>query len=327
MNVRRLSLLLAAVLALGASPAARADELVDRIAAVVNGKVITLSQVEKHTQEILDRVSDGTATPDKRRATERQALKDLEDEQLIEGELEAKNIEVTADDVDRAIEQVRSQNGMTLDQFKQALVGQGYTWKGYRKNLKKQLARYKLMRSEVQERITVSAEDIQSYLKQHGEAQGSMEIRARHILIRVPKGASPKVVEAAREKAVKAMQRVTRGGESFAKVAREVSQDPGTAKDGGDLGWFGHGDMLPAFEKAAYATKPGQVTGPVRTRFGWHVIQVEATRLKTTSDEKQKVEQARQVLTQQALQKETHRYLEALRRRAVIEVKVKDLKG
>lgn len=305
---------------------ARADQLLDRVAAVVNGKVITLSDVEKVANASLARVSDGTpVSADKRRAAMKQSLSNLIDEQLIQTQLEKKKIDVTDADVDRAIARVRQQNGMTTDQFRQALVMQGYTWEGYRKQLKQQLERYKLLSEEVQSHVEVSAADVQSYLKQHGQGAGAIQVRARHILIKVAAGASPAEVAAAKTKAIQAMERITKGGEPFAKVAREVSQDPGTAKDGGDLGWFGRGLMVPAFDKAVFSAKPGQVVGPVRTRFGWHVIQVEATRVAEAGDDKDAVASARRHLFEQALERGTARYLKSLRQDAVIDIKIPGL--
>ncbi|HEB80488.1 MAG TPA: peptidylprolyl isomerase, partial [Chromatiales bacterium] len=104
------------------------------------------------------------------------------------------------------------------------------------------------------------------------------ERRVRHLLILVPKGADRKVVARARARAGKLLAEI-RHGASFAKLAKEYSQDPGSAAKGGDLGFFAQGTMAPAFGKAVFAIKKvGEVVGPVRTSFGFHVIQLEAVR-------------------------------------------------
>jgi len=84
-------------------------------------------------------------------------------------------------------------------------------------------------------------------------------------------------VTAARAKAEAALARV-KGGEDFAKVARETSEDPGSAQDGGDLGWFGAGRMVPEFEKATQALSDGQVSDIIRSPFGFHIIKKTGTR-------------------------------------------------
>ena len=99
------------------------------------------------------------------------------------------------------------------------------------------------------------------------------KVKARHILVRVPEGAPAAQDEAARKKAEGIAERVKK--EPFAQVAKEVSEDTASREKGGDLGTFGPGLMAKPFEDAAFALQPGQVSAPVRTRFGWHVILVE----------------------------------------------------
>jgi peptidyl-prolyl cis-trans isomerase D len=98
-------------------------------------------------------------------------------------------------------------------------------------------------------------------------------VRARHVLVRVDEKAPPEADAAARKKVEEALARA-RKGEDFAAVASELSEDPGSKDKGGDLGWFGAGLMAKPFEDAAFATPKGGLAGPVRTRFGWHAIQV-----------------------------------------------------
>jgi peptidyl-prolyl cis-trans isomerase C len=93
------------------------------------------------------------------------------------------------------------------------------------------------------------------------------EVRARHILVE------------SEDEAKKIAARV-KGGEDFVKVATEVSKDPGSAKDGGDLGFFTKDRMVPEFAEVAFKLKPGEISDPVKTQFGWHVIKVEEKREK-----------------------------------------------
>ena len=99
------------------------------------------------------------------------------------------------------------------------------------------------------------------------------QVKARHILVRVPEGAPAAQDDEAKQKAAGYAERVKK--EPFADVAKQVSEDTATREKGGDLGTFGPGLMAKPFEDAAFALKPGEVSAPVRTRFGWHVILVE----------------------------------------------------
>ncbi len=103
------------------------------------------------------------------------------------------------------------------------------------------------------------------------------ERKVRHILFTIPEGADEAEVEAVRAKAEAALKRI-REGESFAELARQVSEDPGSAEVGGDLGFISAGVMEPDFEQAAFALKEGEVSEPVLTSFGFHLIKVDEIR-------------------------------------------------
>jgi peptidyl-prolyl cis-trans isomerase D len=132
----------------------------------------------------------------------------------------------------------------------------------------------------------VPPERVQAFLKdREGEARALYDsrkdvydvpeqVRARHILVRVPRGADEATVAAAKARAEAILARV-RGGEDFAAVARETSDDPGSKQAGGDLGLFPRGHMVPAFEEVAFSLEPGAISDVVRTDFGFHVIQVQ----------------------------------------------------
>lgn len=109
--------------------------------------------------------------------------------------------------------------------------------------------------------------------KEKGEFPELPEIRARHILIRLSQDASEEEVQAAYAK-IEEIQQKLAAGEDFAALAEEYSDDPGSKARGGDLGWFGYGRMVPEFEAAAFALDVDEISEPVRTQFGLHLIQV-----------------------------------------------------
>ena len=99
-------------------------------------------------------------------------------------------------------------------------------------------------------------------------------VRARHILILSDAKASAEDQAKAKAKIEEIAQRI-KAGEDFGEVAKEVSEDPGSGPQGGELGWFAHGQMVPEFDKASFALNPGELSEPVKTQFGWHLIQLE----------------------------------------------------
>ncbi len=131
---------------------------------------------------------------------------------------------------------------------------------------------------DFEETITVSDERIEEYyiLNKESEFHIAEEVSARHILVKVAGDAEEEERTAARETAQTALDRLG-GGADFAELASEVSDDA-TAADGGDLGSFGRGRMVPAFDRAAFALAAGQISGIVETRFGFHIIKVYAHR-------------------------------------------------
>lgn len=119
-----------------------------------------------------------------------------------------------------------------------------------------------LLEKEVEEKAKVTEEDTKNYYEKHkDEFVANSQIRASHILVK------------SEDEAKKILEELKKGG-NFAKLAKAKSTDPGSAKNGGDLGLFSKGQMVPEFENAAFSAKAGELTGPVKTQFGYHIIKV-----------------------------------------------------
>lgn len=123
--------------------------------------------------------------------------------------------------------------------------------------------------------ISVSDADVKSYYEQNAKRYSTDEQRrASHILISVSDGASAAEKEAAKAKAENLLAQLRKNPDDFAKLAKEHSQDPGSAERGGDLGFFGKGMMVKPFEEAAYKLKQGEISDVVPSDFGYHIIQL-----------------------------------------------------
>jgi len=122
----------------------------------------------------------------------------------------------------------------------------------------------------------VSGADIQRYYNEHKkDFQVPEEVRVRHILIKVPPKADAKTVSAAQAKAQDVLTQLQHGAK-FSELAKKYSDDQGSKGQGGELGFFQHGQTVPEFDKTAFSLKPGQTSGIIRTEFGFHILQVEA---------------------------------------------------
>lgn len=131
---------------------------------------------------------------------------------------------------------------------------------------------------DLREEIEVGEDRLrQMYQSEKERLAGEEQRQARHILIEVGEDASAADVAAARDKARSIYQQLQAGAD-FAELARAESDDPGSAGQGGDLGWFGKGFMVPEFEEAAFALEEGKISEPVRSPFGFHIIEVTGVR-------------------------------------------------
>jgi peptidyl-prolyl cis-trans isomerase D len=121
----------------------------------------------------------------------------------------------------------------------------------------------------------VSDQQIQQYYQGHQkDYQVPEEVKVQHILIKVDKGADPKVDAAAKQKAENLLKQI-KGGADFAALAKANSDDPGSKEQGGELGMIQRGVTVPEFEKAAFGLQPGQISDVIKTQFGYHIIKVE----------------------------------------------------
>lgn len=150
-----------------------------------------------------------------------------------------------------------------------------------------------------------------------GGAQLVEQAKVRHILVR----ASETLSEAQAEQKIRELYRELQQGADFAELAREYSDDPVSGSDGGNLGWVSRGQMVPAFEQAMLAADIGELKGPIRSQFGWHILQVEDRRQKDVSDELQE-NSARQAIYRRKFEVELQSWLREIRDEAFVEKKL-----
>lgn len=310
-----LAALMAGALMTAALPA-RAAELVDRLAAVVNGEIITYSELEKRAGPQLSTLraeSDPEARRTKRQAILREALDMLIGEKLLEAD--AKELELTVSDADLklALDDVKAQNGLDDAQFERMLVQEGFTVDEYRRFMRNHLTRMKLMNMKIRNKVKVSEADLRSEYTRYANAEGGdVEVEARHILVEVPGSASADAVAAARRKAAEFARRARQPDVDFDSLVAEA--------DGGDLGTFGRGIMMPDFERAAFALQPGEVSEPVRSASGWHVIQVTDRHVVPAKTYDEVKEELRQILVSSQMERYSQQLIQELRQKASVEL-------
>lgn len=152
--------------------------------------------------------------------------------------------------------------------------------------------------------------------KRGGNTELVTQAKVRHILIQ-----TNELRDAARSKElIDQLYQRLQAGEDFAELAREFSDDPGSAASGGDLGWVSPGDMVPAFDKTMAAAQPGQLSQPFESRFGWHILQVQERKQTDVGAEKQR-NQVRQMLYSRRFEEELPIWLRKIRAEAYVDIK------
>lgn len=201
---------------------------------------------------------------------------------LITQEIERRRIVIPSSDIDDqteiAFERILKQNNLTEEQAAQILKEQGRTLESFKKELRQAVElniKTERLRDAVVGPIEPTDQELSAYLEEHRDEYDTPEqVHARHILIRVPENASETEIAQAK-KQIEDIKKEIENGADFAELAKKYSQDSGSAPNGGDLGFFQRGQMVQEFEDAAFALEPGQVSEPVRTQFGFHLIKVE----------------------------------------------------
>jgi peptidyl-prolyl cis-trans isomerase SurA len=246
--------------------------LVDRIVAVVNKEVITLSELNEAI---------GTAERQLRRQGTQAPARDVLERQLLErlildkAQLQlARDSGIRVDDmqIDRAVQRIAEQNSMTLSGFRAALERDGVPFDAFRQDLRDQITLTRLREREVDDKIQVSDTEIDLFLEENS-AQSAVraEYNLAHILVRVPDQASPERIEAARARAEKARADAESG--DFRAAAATYSDAP-DALQGGAIGWR-TGDRLPElFADAVTKMNPGQLSAVLRSSAGFHVLKL-----------------------------------------------------
>lgn len=326
--MRRSSVLLSLTLTLGlmgalqqSVSAAPPSPPAQQVAAQVNGKTITYQELNNEflarTKAHFDRVQDNPQALQVRK----QILEEMITEELLAQQAERQKMLVAPELVDDQLKSIRARFP-SEEAFTQALSSSGLTPERLKANIKKGLLRQQLITKEVIEKVPVSPKEAETFFNEHKDDYvQEEEVHARHILIVVAPDASPEDDQKAKDRAKPVLARAKRG-EDFAKLATEYSEGPTKAR-AGDLGYFGRGKMLKPFEEAAFKLKVGEISDPVRTQFGYHIIKVEGRREAKRLSFTEAKDQVREDLTREKTLARYQEYLKGLRQKAKITINLK----
>lgn len=272
--IRSRAALAAFLLCLGPAGALWAAPVPRDAAAVVNDVPIPRKALLDVVQSIIAQLDDipDTATTEKYR---REALSSLIDFELLYQDGQARKLTVTPADISAEVKQTEK-SFPSPKAYEEALKAKGLTRADIEQETRRALIVRRMLEDVVWPGVAASDEQVQRYYEQHKtEFEHPAQIRVRYILIRAKKDAADRT--RARNTAA-ALAKKAAGGEDFAALARAESEDPATAQKGGDLGYLARGTMGDAFDQAAYALSPGQVSEVVEMPAGFAVIQMVSRR-------------------------------------------------
>ena len=242
------------------------------VVATVNGQNITKQQLQDLFNAALQAsgAKIGDLNAQQQLGGYTQLLQDLIMDKLV---AEAASTEKVSDaDVDAELAKIKGQfpdDKAFQDQIAQA----GMTPEKLKENIRTGLQQSRWMKSQVKTTEVTDEQAKTFYESNIKEFEQPESVKASHILFMVDPDASADVVKQKEEAATKAAARAA-SGEDFTKLAKELSEEPGASESGGDLGFFPKDRMVPEFAEVAFVQKVGDISKPVKTQFGWHVIKV-----------------------------------------------------
>ncbi|WP_245986947.1 peptidylprolyl isomerase [Azospirillum thermophilum] len=242
------------------------------IAAVVNDEVISVSDVNARIRLAL--VSNGAAeNPETRQRLAPQVLRQLIDERLQLQEAKRNGVTVSQADIDEAIKRIGEQNRMSRQQVEGMLKAQGVPVTTLQEQVRALLAWQRVMQRRMRQEIAIGEDEIDAAMERAKANIGKPEYLVAEIFLAVD---TPDQDDDVRRTADRLVEEIRRGG-NFAALARQFSQSAGAAS-GGDLGWVRSGELSNELDRSLATMRPGQLSAPVRTATGYHILLVRGQR-------------------------------------------------
>lgn len=292
---------------------ASARDVVDRIVAVVNGDVITLFELNQRFRPFVEQFQGQNLGEAEKRMlldTKRQLLDRMVDEVLLRQEAQRLEIAVTDLEVQAQVRQVRERAGLSERQFQEQLTLQGLTREQYERRLRDEMLQHRLLGFMVRRKVVVTSDEVRAFYEANKE-EFAQQRRVRLGLILFDSQALAEEVLAG----------IQAGELSFGEAAGRYSRGPG-AEQGGDMGMFAWGDLSPNWRGAVEPLRVGDISAIVLIQDRPAVIKLleeEAGELKTLADVE---EQIRETLMEPLLDERYDVYMENLRNRALIDVRL-----
>ena len=262
------------VLAFTAANIADSAEVVDRIVGVVNDDIITLSELNQFAKPYADKIKTLGYPLKKEREmlfkVRDDILSQLVDQKLTDQEIKRFKISVGEKEIDAAIERIKEINYYTDEELRGKLAGQGLNMAEYRKSIKEQILRAKLVNREIKSKVVITRQDVKSYYEAHSNKYcGEKKYRLRNIIMKVP----PFADEAKKFDIKKRMEAVLaklKAGQPFEETAESYSE----SSESRDLGLFAINELSPQLQEAIKGLRVGEFTSVLDTDYGYQIFYI-----------------------------------------------------
>jgi peptidyl-prolyl cis-trans isomerase SurA len=296
-------------------PLKAVSEVVDRIVAVVNDSIITLSEVNAATAVAIRGLKGDVKAGENIVETKSKVLDVLIEKKLMKQAADKTGIEVSEKEIDNAIEDIKKQNNMTEEELLSALEQNGLTNREYREQLREDIRQVKFVSREFRSRIAIEHEEVVDYYKRNMDSfRGPDFFKLRLIFL-------TRADEQKMRTRLQAVMEELENGIDFKEVARQYSDGP-AASEGGELGYVKAGELESAIQGAARQLTEGEVSGPVFTENGINIIQL----IDRREGEQRALEEVREEITnllfQQKMAERYNLWLEDMKSIAHIEVRL-----
>ncbi len=303
---------------------ADAGIVIDRIVAIVNDDVVTLTDLEEAVAE-RERLAgpETAASPDesRRRSLSREILNNMVEKSLQLQAARKKGIGVSSDEIKTALEDIKKKNKFRDDAaLARALEAEGLSLPKYTDELRNRLTVLKMVDREVKAGIVIRDDETRAYYDAHpGVFALPEEIRLRQIFVSSPAGASPEALARARAKIDRVLAEI-KGGKDFTQAAKDDSEGPEKAQ-GGEMGVFQPGELIPEIDVAIKSLKAGEMTGVIQSSTGFHILLVESRSrpMMSYDDVKKDIEN---ILFQEKTEDNLRRWMLDLRAQAFVDIRL-----
>ncbi|HWP60438.1 MAG TPA: peptidylprolyl isomerase [Candidatus Acidoferrales bacterium] len=295
--------------------------VVEQVIVAIDGEPYTLGNIKSYAESKMRRPFP-KGDLNRIEKDDKEVLEQFITEKLVAAEIKRLGIAISPADIDQYIEEIKKRNQLTDEELTEALRREGLTREQYREQVRNELEKGQIVQREVREKVNVTADDVQRYYQQNGKKFMTREkFHLRHILLALSPQATPAEEKQARER-IAELRRQLLAGEDFAKLAKSFSEGSG-AHEGGDLGWINRGTLVPEIEEAAAKLAVGQVSQPVRTSLGFHLIKLEGKKGGEVPPLEEVADKIKEELYAKTLEERFQKWLKTdLRKRYRVDVKL-----